>query len=70
MDKVKINHLPVFVVRNRPEYLGELTVSRPTLRERIIGRIQNLMECYIPIAVIWAVWIGLVIWGGEYIASK
>jgi len=69
MDKVRINHLPVFVIRNRPELLGEVTIPSLTLKERIIGRIQQ-MEFYIKIATIWAIWIGLVIWGGEYIASK
>lgn len=69
MDKVKINHLPVFVIRNRPEYLGEITLPKLTRRERIIGGIYQ-MEFYIKVAIIWAIWIGLVIWGGEYIASK
>lgn len=68
MDKVRINHLPSIVVV-RPEYMGEVFIPSLTLKERIIGRIYQ-MEFYIKVAIIWAIWIGLVIWGGEYIASK
>lgn len=69
MDKVKINHLPALAVI-RPEYMGEAIIPTPSTKERIIHRIQYLMEFYIPVAFIWAIWIGLVIWGGEYIASR
>lgn len=68
MDKVKINHIPALAVI-RPEYMGEAIILTPTTKERIIGRIYQ-MEFYIKVAIIWAIWIGLVIWGGEYIASK
>ncbi|WP_391487140.1 hypothetical protein [Leclercia tamurae] len=68
MDKVKINHLPALAVI-RPEYMCEAIIPIPTTKERIIGRIYQ-MEFYIKVAIIWAIWIGLVIWGGEYIASK
>lgn len=69
MDKVKINHIPAFVVV-RPEHIGERVVRKPSLKELIIHRIQYLMVFHIPVAFIWAIWIGLVIWGGEYIASR
>lgn len=69
MDKVRINHLPGMAVI-RPEYMGEAVTPTPTTKERIAHRIQYLMEFYIPIAVIWAVWIGLVIWGVDYVSSK
>lgn len=68
MDKVKINHIPALAVI-RPEYMGEAIIPTPTTKERIIGRIYQ-MEFYIKVAIIWAIWIGLVIWGGECIANK
>lgn len=69
MDKVKINHLPALAVI-RAECMGEAIIPTPSAKERLIHHIQCLMEFYIPIAAIWTIWIGLVIWGGEYISSK
>lgn len=69
MDKVRINHLPGMTVI-RPEYMSEAVTPIPTTTERVIHRIQYLMEFYIPIAIIWAIWIGLVIWGVDYVSSR
>lgn len=69
MDKVKINHLPALAVI-RAECMGEAIIPTPSAKEWLIHRIQYLMEFYIPIAAIWTIWIGLVIWGVDYVSSR